>query len=1025
VALTPACTGLSRPAGYGREVEIGVLGPLEVRDGAGRPVTVAGAKQCALLAALALHVPDPVSSDRLLDWLWAGERLADPANALQAKVSSLRRRLRAATDGAVVEAAPPGYRLAVDPDRVDWVRFERGVAAGREALERQDCDRAVALLDAALRLWRGDPLPELEDTAAGAQAATRWADARLAALEDRADAELRRGRHAAALAALEDLARQHPLRESTTALLLLALYRAGRQADAVDAYQQAASRLRDELGLDPGPELRGRYEAVLRQDASLEVSASRVTTGGTPPARQTSGLPAPATAFVGRHGDPERILALLAASGLVTLTGPGGVGKTRLAVEAARLAEAGVAAGEVRYVALAEVAHPAEVPLRLASALGVVDESGGEAASRGPALTAVLREALRERELLVVLDNCEHLVEAVADLVPDLLDAAARLRVLVTSRRPLGLEQETVWSVPSLGVPLEDADLGALEELDRYDAVALFVDRARAADRHFALGPDNAAAVAEVCRRLDGIPLALELAAARVRSVDVADLARVLADRLSVLDGTGPRSRRRTLGDTVTWSWELLEPDEREALARLSVFAGGWDLAAARAVLGDDALDLTARLVDHSLVTVRTAGTGRRYGMLEIVREFGAERLEGSGAADEARDRHAAYFAAVAADCAPRLRTGEQLDAAAALAEDEANLRAALANCRDGGALGLGLRMAVALAWWWYLRGRRAEACGWLDAFTSPAADGDAVPAAMATLWSAFLSLDTVRGDEAWRRIAGRTGVVVAHGRSEEAVLALSLASVVADTAGEVDGAAALRAQAREIAAGAGDRVGGATLDLLDGMTAAVRGDQAGAASTFTRARDGFAAVGDRWGEVQCLNSLMVLAEGGGDLERMDELGRRALLLAGELGLPEMQGVLRLRIASAAIGRGDLGRAEEDVAAVRESVRRTGSTVVAAMADLTEAALAQQRGDLDRTGACLVRALGVYERLGNAPGQATTLLRLADLRRAQGDLAGAREAATEALRHAEASRDPTLVTTAREAVEAVDSQLPA
>jgi hypothetical protein len=274
------------------------------------------------------------------------------------------------------------------------VRFERLVADGRAALEGGAADAAVRLLDDALGLWRGDPLPELEDTEAGAQAARRWADARLAALEDRADAELRRGRHAAALTALEDLTRRHPLRERATGLLLLALYRAGRQADAVEAYQRAAALLRDELGLDPGPELRARYEEVLRQDPALGPSSAAPVTVAATPAVRASRLPRQVTAFVGRPVDPERIVALLDASGLVTLTGPGGVGKTRLAVEAARLVEG--SADDVRYVTLAEVAEPADVPLRLARELGVVDEASGSAGGAAD-VTAVLREALRDR----------------------------------------------------------------------------------------------------------------------------------------------------------------------------------------------------------------------------------------------------------------------------------------------------------------------------------------------------------------------------------------------------------------------------------------------------------------------------------------------------------------------------------------------------------------------------------------------------------------------------------------------------
>ncbi|MGV9771001.1 BTAD domain-containing putative transcriptional regulator, partial [Streptosporangium sp. NPDC003464] len=513
-------------------MRFGVLGPLLVETTGGEPVTVPETKVRALLADLLIHGGRPVSADRLAEDLWGHELPANPAAALQNKVWHLRRALESAEPGGrdLVVSGPAGYLLRAVPDDVG-----RFTALTGQARDHDDPHTRVRLLADALGLWRGPAYADFGDEEFVRAAVQRLEESRLAALEEQAEARLALGEHGMLIGELGDLVARHPLRERLRAAHLLALCRAGRQADALAGYTEFRSRLAEELGLDPGPELAALHQAILRQDPSLTSTPAR-------PAPRTN-LPAPLTELIGRDGAVISVRTLLEGNRLVTLTGPGGVGKTRLAIAAAHQAAAAYPDG----VWLAELAAGGDPAESLMTVLGIREE--------GPASPPAerLAEALGAKRLLLVLDNCEHVIDAAAALSERLLRGAPGLRILATSQEPLDIQGETLWSVPPLALPVSGW---------RSDAVDLFVARAAAAAPGSTFGDDDAEAVALICRRLDGIPLALELAAARVRALGVHELLARLDDRFRLLTSgrRGAPARQRTLRAMIDWSPALLRP---------------------------------------------------------------------------------------------------------------------------------------------------------------------------------------------------------------------------------------------------------------------------------------------------------------------------------------------------------------------------------------------------------------------------------------------------------------------------------
>ena len=526
-------------------MEFRILGPLElVVDGQVGPLP-AGAER-AVLELLLLNAGRVVPASTLVDALW-GENLPNNAsNALQGRVSRLRKTLvDAGLTDALVTTRRPGYLADIDPDRVDANRFIRLVQEARRRADRNAPSEAIRLYDEGLVLWRGDPLAEFADERWAQAEINRLTALRAAAVEERIDLRLVLGHHAELVAELEDLTARHPLQERLHGQLMLALYRSGRQADALTAYQRLRQTLDDELGLEPSAELRTLEQAILRQDAKLSAPA-RVR-----PTAQHN-LPNRLTSFVGRGRELTDVVDLLRHTRLVTLTGPGGAGKTSVAVEvAARLTDR--YADGVWLVRLAGVTDPAHVSRAVADTLGVPDGTG--------TLEERLIRYLQDRGVLLVLDNCEHVVDASAALVERLLTACGQLRLLATSREPLAVPGEVQLAIPPLDTPPADAPT---DEIMAYDAVRLFLDRARAALPTFQLDATTARPIAEVCRRLDGIPLAIELAAARVKTLAVGDIADRLDDRFRLLTA-GPRTaeaRQQTLRATVEWSHQLLTKHE-------------------------------------------------------------------------------------------------------------------------------------------------------------------------------------------------------------------------------------------------------------------------------------------------------------------------------------------------------------------------------------------------------------------------------------------------------------------------------
>jgi predicted ATPase len=559
--------------------------------------------------------------------------------------------------------------------------------------------RAAEHLRAALALWRGRPFGELGVDGTLRVEADRLEGLHVHARELRIEADLALGASAELVDELEALTASHPYHESFWRQLMLALYRSERQADALAAYHRARRTLDEDLGIEPGLALRELETAILRQD---------VPTPGIPGERHN--LPAQITSFVGRERELADVAALLREHRLVTLTGVGGVGKTRLGIEAARAVAEDVPDG-AWFVDLAPLADPSMVPGHVCAALDVREVPGTQPADR-------LVAHLRDRALLLVLDNCEHLRDGIAQLATTLLASRESIRVLATSREVLGVAGEAEYQVPTLSLPTA---LDSPEEIRRSEAVRLFMARAREARPGLADDDETMATIARICADLDGLPLAVELAAARARVLSAAEIGERLQDRFRFLVSWRRlvTARHRTLLEAMDWSYELLDPDAQRLLAELSVFKGGFTLEAVQRVCSgratDDALELVGRLVESSLVIVDQAVEPTRYRLLETVRQYGADRLRSAGRMEEMRDRHARQFAAAAEAAWQPLRSGVRAEWLARIDEDRDNFRAALSWSLERGDHDRALRIAEALWWKWWIRGELTEGRTWLQ----------------------------------------------------------------------------------------------------------------------------------------------------------------------------------------------------------------------------------------------------------------------------------------------------------------------
>ena len=715
-----------------QRVQIGMLGPLEVRADDGGLAEVPGARLRGLLVALALRPGHVVPKASLVDWIWGQDPPADAANALQRLASRLRKAL---PDG-VVEGLTDGYRLRVEPDAVDAVRFERLVSAGQARTE--DSSRRARLLREALELWRGAAMQDvgLLDSAALDAVVIRLEGLRLTAAEERADAEITLGRGAELVTELADLVAAHPVRERLVAALMRALVAAGRDSEALLVFQRAREALADALGVDPSPELAALHVALLRGELGRREES-----------RKTN-LHAELTTFVGKAADVAAVRKLIAERRLTTVIGPGGSGKTRLATETARTLLGDLPDG-AWLVELAAIGADGDVAQSTLTGLGLRDALLGGTPSAE--LTDRLIAAIREREALLILDNCEHVIESAAVFAHRVLGECRRLRILATSREPLGITGEALWVVEPLALPERDADPA---EVESSPAVQLLRDRAGAVRRDLATDARTLATMARVCRALDGMPLAIELAAARLRTMSIDQLASRLDDRFRLLTSGSrtARPRHQTLRAVVDWSWELLTDAERMVLRRLSVFSGGASLEAAERVCPGDVveqeqvLDLLTALAEKSLL-LAGGDSAPRYRMIGTIREYAGHRLAEAGESDMARQAHLAYFTELTETAEPHLRRAEQLQWLATLEAEHDNIGSAMRGALAAGEAHAAMRLAAGAGWYWWLGGHKAEGIELITAAANtPGEVTDEIRALVYALVVHFMSGG--RGDE-------------------------------------------------------------------------------------------------------------------------------------------------------------------------------------------------------------------------------------------------------------------------------------
>ncbi|WP_433700660.1 ATP-binding protein [Nocardiopsis sp. CA-288880] len=902
-----------------------ILGPLLVHDATGRPVTIGGARLRVLLCLLLLRAGRRVPVEQLVDGIWAGDPPASAGNALQALVSRLRRALGT---GAAVDGDGTGYRLDVDPGQVDLDRFEDLAAKGRAHLVAGRPADAERDLGGALALWRGPALSDLTAHGIAEDIALGLAETHRSAAEDHLAARADLGRHAEILPRVEALARREPDRERPVELLMRVLAATGRTADALAAYERFRGRLADNLGLDPSPQLRDTHLRLLRGEFDAPSPGP-----ATPPNLH---LPATLTGFVPRDAEVGTAVGLLATERLVTLTGPGGAGKTRLAIEAATALAARAPHLLARGGWFVELASRsgADVPDALAGALGLREYAMLRAASSRAPVPPLERVAshIGDRPALIVLDNCEHLVEDVARAVEPLLARCPRLRVLTTSREPLGVPGEQLVPVPSLELPPEGADAA---KAVTYPSVVLFAERAASVRPGFAVTPGNVAHVVRVARELDGMPLALELAAARLRSMTAAQLAERLCDRFRLLTGgsRGALPRHRTLRAVVDWSWELLDEPERRLLRRLSVFAGGATLEAVERICADPAPDPGAEgrvggrdvwtvlfsLVDKSLVIAENPvgeDAPPRYRQLETVRAYAAERLALSGEEVRVRDTHARHVRDLWRAADPLLRGRRQGELLARLAPESADHGAAVRWAVERADAGLALDLVEHTQWYWTLGGSWRRLVRWSEAVLDML--GGRVPEGRTVAYASCLF--------------HRAGDGSTHHATVEAAIR-EVEELVAASGGRVERHPVLvhcllyRAMLQGRSGDAYERLAAALdqpdpwmramvrvlLSLLDAVTGHT-GESAGKAEA---ALEEFRACGDAWGACQALAQLVDVYRFE-DLERCRELLTDGMRLASESGLTGMAAVFRVRRAQTLTDLGELDAARRDLGALSD-----------------------------------------------------------------------------------------------------------
>ena len=917
-----------------------ILGPVTVIDETGASLPLGPPRQHALLAALLLHPGESMPVDRLIDLLWGDAAPASAATIVHGSVAGLRRALEpAGTPGhsRLLVTQASGYALDVAAEQVDAARFERLVADGRSQVA-DDPRRASGLLTRALSLWHGPALAGV-DAPFAAGAVHRLGELRLEALEARADADLALGKHTDLVSELGELVTQHPLRERLWAQLMVAFYRCGRQSDALAAYQAARRLLDEQLGILPGPELESMQHAVLRHHPSLDPP-------GAAPARPA--LPRPLGEFVGRQRESGELAELLEGHRLVTLVGAAGVGKSRLAVEVARLIR-GRYPGGIWFVELSTLTTEELVPQAVADALGVRAEPGVR-------LADTVTAALARRKAVLILDNCEHVLPACRSLAETLVTVSAELRVLAASRQSFGIPGEAIFPLSPLPVP---GPHDPWERAAASAAVQLFGARAASARPGFRVTEANVGLVRDICHRLDGMPLAIELAASRVATLPLRDIADRLDHQFRLLDArdTASPGRHGGLDTAVQWSYDLLIEPEQLLFERLSVFAGGFTLNDAEAVAGDERLPergvaahLSA-LVSRSLVQLEEISPERgRYRMLQPLRQYARARLADHGEAAATAERHARHHLALVEEAEPMFYQAGSMPWLKRIRTDNENLRAALQWAFGPGGDGqLGARIAALLWHPWDLAGARAEGLHWIDA-----------------------GLQVVKASEPDRRVR-----------------LLAAATLLRLGLGDIDIARGLMTEQLRLARACGDRRWEGDALTRAGMIAWTRGDLPAAAIHLGQAVDALRAARDQWRESIALSHLARIRRDARELPAAQATAEEALAAARLVGEDTVLGFALDILGSVLHERGRSSQAGELVEEALTHYRAIGYQEGEASALQATGKLLLDRGAPDAARQAFGGALELCVRLGHRGGIVTSLEGLAQAFLASGDEAQA------------------------------------
>ena len=964
-----------------------LLGPLRLRAANDMPIDLGGTRVRMLLARLALDAGQVVGVPVLIDGLWGDNPPADATNALQSLVSRLRRSLKAA-DEQCLRSHPAGYLLDIAREDVDLHEFERVIADGRAELRADRAARAVELLGTAMELWRGLPFAGLTDAPFTDTATTRLTELHTAAREDLIEATIAIGGHDDVLAELRGLVADQPLRERPAILLVKALYLAGRQSDALAAYDTTRHALADELGVEPSAELRRVHLAVLRNDPELTPKKAPTQRGGR--------LPAPLTSFVGRDTELHDLLDRLTSARLVTLLGPGGAGKTRLATEVAAHRQ-----GPSWFVELAGVRDGEDVVAATLSAMGVRELRLHQSPTvPAPVLDTVDRlvEALSAQQCLLVLDNCEHVITAAATLAATLLARCPGLHVLATSREPLAITGELSFPLGPLELPDGTASPSRIGETE---AVRLFVDRAGAARPDFTLDEENAATVAEICRGLDGMPLALELAAARLRSMTVTQIADRLDDRFRLLTGGNRTSlpRHRTLRAVVEWSWDLLEKPERILARRLSVFPAGATVESAAAVCADERLPeqdvvyVLSSLVEKSLAEVSERANGNtRYRMLETVRAYAGERLAEADEVDQVRQRFTAYFLRFTEQAEPQLRGADQVYWLAKLVAEQDNTMTALRHAVDAKDADTATRMAVATGWYWMLSGRFTEALAVANRVLE--LPGSAPAAAKAALRT-FTTMGRNEGLADQAELASLRDELEASRAMETYPMLAMMEPMLAAFSGDLASAE----RTLERATTHPDAWGRAGAGLGRAFLYENEGRPVEAHREAELALERFRELGDRWGQAMALSQLSERWSLRAEHDKAIAAYEESVRLISELGAKDDLPEHFARMAGQRFRAGDDVGGERDLRRALEMVERHSTAESEAIIRCALSTMYRQRGQYAEAWEQLDQSEAILNTMSRTIGQWKAMLLTArsGLLLVGDDVAGALRALAEAL----------------------------